>query len=57
MRRNVDYIGILKDLKNALDIYGLDSDKRIKYGEYSVQNKEELIKLLQIFIGLLVISL
>lgn len=43
----VDYIGIFRELKKALEIYGSDSDGRIKEGEYPVKEKEELVKLLE----------
>jgi type I restriction enzyme R subunit len=43
----VDYIGVFQELRKALQIYGSSSDKRIKEGEYPIEDKRALIKLLQ----------
>jgi len=43
----VDYIGIFRNLRNALKIYGSSSDDRIKDGEWPVEAKQELLNLMR----------
>lgn len=43
----VDYIGVFQELRKALQIYGSSSDKRIKQGEYPIEDKLALIDLLR----------
>ena len=43
----VDYIGIFRNLRNALKIYGSSSDDRIQEGEWPVESKQELLNLIR----------
>jgi len=43
----VDYIGIFRNLRNALADYGSSSDNRIQDGEWPVESKQELLNLMR----------
>jgi type I restriction enzyme R subunit len=47
----VDYVGIFRNLKKALAIYGSDSGGGIKKGDSPINDKAELVKMLKTVVG------